>query len=78
QGAPPPTGTGGGFWNAAEAEGLPRIYLEVGLLEWLLAPVRRVAALLADRKVPHAYRERPSGHNWVTWKQALAPGLASR
>jgi enterochelin esterase family protein len=59
----------------AEAQVLPRIYLEVGLLEWLLAPVRRFAALLADRKVPHAYRERPSGHNWVTWKQALAPGL---
>ena len=58
-----------------EAEKLPRIYLEVGLLEWLLAPNRRFAALLADRKAPHAYRERPSGHNWVTWKQALAPGL---
>jgi enterochelin esterase-like enzyme len=59
----------------AEAQRLPRIYLEVGLLEWLLGPNRRFAALLADRKAPHAYRERPSGHNWVTWKQALAPGL---
>jgi enterochelin esterase-like enzyme len=59
----------------AEAQHLPRIYLEVGLLEWLLGPSRRFAALLADRKAPHAYRERPSGHNWVTWKQALAPGL---
>ncbi|MDM7325005.1 MAG: alpha/beta hydrolase-fold protein, partial [Thermus sp.] len=59
----------------AQARALPRIYLEVGLLEWLLAPNRRFAALLAERKVPHAYRERASGHNWVTWKQALAPGL---
>lgn len=59
----------------AEAERLPRVYLEVGLLEWLLGPNRRLAALFADKKVPHAYRERPSGHNWVTWKQALAPGL---
>lgn len=59
----------------AKAQVLPRIYLEVGLLEWLLAPARRFAALLADRKVPHAYRERASGHNWVTWKQGLAPGL---
>lgn len=47
----------------------------MGLLEWLLGPNRRLAALFADKKVPHAYRERPSGHNWVTWKQALAPGL---
>ncbi|WP_448565969.1 alpha/beta hydrolase-fold protein [Thermus sp.] len=60
----------------AEAESLPRVYLEVGLLEWLLGPNRRFAGLLADRKAPHAYRERPSGHNWVTWKQALAPGLS--
>jgi len=59
----------------AEAKALPRVYLEVGLLEWLLGPNRRFAALLADRKAAHAYRERPSGHNWVTWKQALAPGL---
>ncbi|BDG19290.1 ferric enterobactin esterase [Thermus thermophilus] len=59
----------------AEARRLPRVYVEVGLLEWLLGPNRRFAALLADRKAPHAYRERPSGHNWVTWKQALAPGL---
>ncbi len=58
-----------------EAKNLPRVYLEVGLLEWLLPPCRRFAALLAERKTPHAYRERPSGHNWFTWKQALAPGL---
>ncbi|MGQ9735064.1 MAG: alpha/beta hydrolase-fold protein [Thermaceae bacterium] len=58
-----------------EAESGPRVYLEVGLLEWLLAPNRRFAAVLAEKGFPHAYRERPSGHNWVTWKQALAPGL---
>ncbi|TBH21902.1 alpha/beta hydrolase [Thermus thermamylovorans] len=59
----------------AEAEALPRVYLEVGLLEWLLGPCRRFAALLADRQAPHVYRERASGHNWATWRQGLAPGL---
>jgi len=52
-----------------------RVYLEVGVLEWLLAPTRRFAARLADLGVVHGYRERPSGHNWVTWRQGIAPGL---
>ncbi len=52
-----------------------RVYLEVGVLEWLLAPTRRLAARLSDLGVVHAYRERPSGHNWVTWRQGIAPGL---
>ncbi len=59
-----------------EAQTLPeRIYQEVGRLEWLLAANRRFAAMLADCKVNHAYRERASGHNWYTWRQGLAPGL---
>jgi len=52
-----------------------RVYLEVGVFEWLLAPTRRLAARLSDLGLPHAYRERPSGHNWVTWRQGIAPGL---
>lgn len=52
-----------------------RVYLEVGILEWLLAPTRRLAARLADLGIEHGYRERPSGHNWVTWRQGVAPGL---
>ncbi len=52
-----------------------RVYLEAGVLEWLLGPTRRLAARLAELGVAHAYRERPSGHNWVTWRQGIAPGL---
>jgi len=52
-----------------------RVYLEVGVLEWLLAPARRLAGRLFDLGVVHGYRERPSGHNWVTWRQGIAPGL---
>ncbi len=52
-----------------------RVYLEVGRFEWLLGPTRRFAARLADLGVAHDYRERPSGHNWVTWRQGIAPGL---
>ncbi len=60
----------------AANEKLPlRFYLETGQIEWLLAPNRRFAAMLADRGYPHAYHERPSGHNWMTWRQGLAPAL---
>jgi enterochelin esterase-like enzyme len=52
-----------------------RLYVETGQIEWLLAPNRRFAAMLADKAYPHCYQERPSGHNWATWEQGLAPGL---
>ena len=52
-----------------------RLYVETGQIEWLLAPNRRFAAMLADKAYPHCYQERPGGHNWATWEQGLAPGL---
>jgi enterochelin esterase-like enzyme len=52
-----------------------RFYLETGQIEWLLAPNRRFAAMLADKGYVHNYQERPSGHNWTTWEQGLEPGL---
>ena len=30
-----------------------------------------MAALLADQGIAHQYREYTSGHNWVTWREAL-------
>jgi enterochelin esterase-like enzyme len=52
-----------------------RFYVQTGQIEWLLAPNRRFAAMLADKAYPHCYQEQPSGHNWATWEQGLAPGL---
>jgi len=58
------------------AETLPlRFYCETGQIEWLLAPNRRFAAMLADKNYRHTYAERPSGHNWMTWRQGLVPAL---
>lgn len=45
--------------------------LDSGVMEWLTGPNRRMAALFADQFLPHQYREYPSGHNWVTWREAL-------
>lgn len=57
-------------------EKLPiRLTLECGQLEWLLGANRRFAAMLFDKGYPHRYLERPSGHNWVTWRNGLAGSL---
>lgn len=53
-----------------------RLYVETGQNEWLLAPNRRFAAMLADKGYIHSYHERPSGHNWATWEQGQEPGLS--
>lgn len=50
-------------------------YLQTGQIEWLLAPNRRFAAVLADKGYFSIYEELPSGHNWATWEQGLEPGL---
>ncbi|WP_264775665.1 alpha/beta hydrolase [Deinococcus aetherius] len=67
--------TTAGEWLRGRLEGEPprhlRLSLDTGVLEWLTGPNRRMAALLADAGLPHQYREYPSGHNWVTWREAL-------
>ena len=52
-----------------------QVSLDTGTLEWLCAPNRRMAALMADAGVAHQYREYQSGHNWVTWRGALPEAL---
>lgn len=68
-----------GEWLRERLEAAPprhlRVSLDTGLLEWLTAPNRRMAAALADGGVEHSYHEFPGGHNWVTWRQALTWAL---
>ena len=52
-----------------------RLSLDTGVLEWLAAPNRRMAASAQDWGLKHQYREYSSGHNWVTWKNALPEAL---
>lgn len=63
--------------QVASAARLPgRMYLEVGLGEWvLLDRTRRLYAVLADR-VPHlTYREYNGGHDRACWRGSLADAL---
>jgi enterochelin esterase-like enzyme len=52
-----------------------RVSMDCGQLEWLLSANRRFAAMLFDKQYPHRYAERPSGHNWVTWRDGIADHL---
>lgn len=67
--------TTAGEWLREQLEKSPPTHLktslDTGTLEWLTGPNRRMAALFADQFLDHQYREYPSGHNWVTWREAL-------
>ncbi|MBB6098327.1 enterochelin esterase family protein [Deinobacterium chartae] len=52
-----------------------RVAMDSGTIEWLLAPNRRMAALFQDLGIAHQYREYASGHNWVSWRNALPEAL---
>lgn len=52
-----------------------RIAMDCGSIEWLLAPNRRMAALMYDLGIAHQYQEFQSGHNWVSWRNALPDAL---
>ncbi len=78
-GAQSPSGvidtTTAGEWLLEQLTATPPTHLktslDTGTLEWLTGPNRRMAGLFADHFLPHQYREYPSGHNWVTWREAL-------
>ena len=70
---------GASEWLLSEFQNLEKIpvrfSLECGQLEWLLGANRRFAGMLFDKGYTHRYTERPSGHNWVTWRDGLVDSL---
>jgi enterochelin esterase-like enzyme len=70
---------GGEDWLTAQFEQsatLPlRISADCGTLEWLIGTNRHFAAMLHNKNYTHQYLERPSGHNWVTWRNGIAAHL---
>lgn len=55
-----------------------RLYLDVGIddLERVVRMSRNVHRAMADRGIPHAYHERPGGHDWSYVNRALPFALA--
>jgi enterochelin esterase family protein len=52
-----------------------KIWMDVGLHEWFLAPNRRMQALLRERGYDVHYTEQTSGHNYPSWRNVLWQGL---
>jgi putative tributyrin esterase len=46
---------------------LPYIYLDCGTEDFLIQQNRDFNLLLAEKKIPHEYRELPGKHDWTFW-----------
>lgn len=60
----------------AQAAGrLPRLLLDCGTEDYLLADNREFHALLEREGVPHEYREHPGAHDWDYWDRHVQDAL---
>jgi putative tributyrin esterase len=55
---------------------LPRILLDCGTEDFLLASNRELHRQLRDLRVPHTYREYPGKHDWDYWDLRIREALA--
>ena len=55
---------------------LPRVALDCGTDDELLADNRRTTALLRELGVRHGYAEHPGGHDWDYWRARMPDHLA--
>jgi S-formylglutathione hydrolase FrmB len=75
-GPPRPTGhpypdyTALGLTDKIQASGLPLLF-DCGVDDFLIGPNRELHRRLVYLKVPHDYTERPGGHTWEYWQNAL-------
>jgi len=46
----------------------PYLYVDCGTEDFLFQNNREFAALLADKRVPHEFRQLPGAHNWRFWE----------
>ena len=59
-----------------KVKGLPFLYESCGTEDVLIASNREFMSLLAEKKVPHEYREHPGIHDWVFWNEQVREFLA--
>jgi enterochelin esterase family protein len=60
---------------ARDGSARPKVWLDVGKMESLLEPNRRMHTLLQKRGYPVTYREFNGGHNFTAWGDDVAAGL---
>lgn len=59
-----------------EATELPAVSFDCGLEDPLLEGNRALHRRLAERGIPHTYREHPGGHTWEYWDTHVREALA--
>lgn len=69
-GHPYPEYTALGMTGQMKASGLKFIF-DCGVDDFLIEPNRELHRRLVYQKVPHDYTERPGGHTWEYWENAL-------
>lgn len=53
--------------SSQQIAALPFIYVDCGTEDPLFPTNRSFSELLASKKIPHEYRQRPGGHSWAYW-----------
>lgn len=59
----------------SEIKNLPFFYVDCGTEDFLIQSNRELAKLLADKKIPHEYRELPGIHDWKFWDSQVVEFL---
>jgi putative tributyrin esterase len=57
--------------SAEKIKTLPFIYLDCGTEDGLIQQNRDFNALLAEKKIPHEFRELPGKHDWFFWDSQI-------
>ena len=58
-------------WPADKIAKLPYLYFDSGTEDLFFKENRDLAYLLAEKKIPHEYRELPGNHSWTYWNRQL-------
>jgi S-formylglutathione hydrolase FrmB len=67
---PYPSYTAVGLTDQMKTNGLKLIF-DCGVDDFLIEPNQALHRLLLANKTPHEYTERPGGHTWEYWANAL-------
>ena len=54
-----------------KVKAMPFLYVDCGNEDFLIQINRDFVALLAEKKIPHEYRQLPGAHNWPYWDKQV-------
>lgn len=57
---------------AEEIRNAPHLIIDCGTEDPLLAENKALHAVLEERNIPHTYIQRPGGHDWLYWEEAIS------